>query len=306
MAYTKTLTEPAFSLMIKQAREDPVIQGLHYDNKGLFESVKIAQDKQDSKEIQRLHDTIILLNLPLVVSIAKKFRECGMDLDDLVEEGIFGLIQATKRFDENRECTFATYASSCIENHIKTAIRYSADTIRITCWMHNFKNKVYKAQIYLGNEEASSQEIATYLKITPKSITLRNIDIAKKIIADKSRNRKSLSEAHTHAALAHDSNLTTQSEVVTQALEKELLSKLPEALEKLSEERQYIIKSIYGIDGYDTKTKKALASELGIKRDKLNNIIQMIIKTLAYSYDTRNTEHSAHAKGASPCALQMK
>lgn len=68
-------------------------------------------------------DKLIEHNLRLVVYIAKKFENSGVDMDDLISVGTIGLIKAVNSFDKNKQIKLATYASRCIENEILMYLR---------------------------------------------------------------------------------------------------------------------------------------------------------------------------------------
>ena len=67
---------------------------------------------------KRVKDELIEHNLRLVVYIARRFENAGVDLDDLVSVGTIGLIKAVNSFDADKNIKLATYASRCIENEI--------------------------------------------------------------------------------------------------------------------------------------------------------------------------------------------
>lgn len=74
---------------------------------------------------KKAKDLLIVHNLRLVVYIAKKFENTGIDIEDLISTGSFGLIKAVNTFDPNKNIKLATYASRCIENEILMVLRKS-------------------------------------------------------------------------------------------------------------------------------------------------------------------------------------
>lgn len=79
-----------------------------------------------SKNNSKARDKLIEHNLRLVVYIAKKFENTGLDLEDLISVGAIGLIKAVKTFNNEKQIKLATYASRCIENEILMQIRKSS------------------------------------------------------------------------------------------------------------------------------------------------------------------------------------
>ena len=89
---------------------------------------------------------LIQNNLKLITKIAKKYINYGIPLNDLIQEGIIGLINAIKKFDLNYKCKFITYAYYKIRQAIANAIANNSRTIRVPIYMHDLHIK-YK-QIY--------------------------------------------------------------------------------------------------------------------------------------------------------------
>lgn len=81
----------------------------------------LLEELANNSEVAR--DKLIEHNLRLVVYIAKKFENTGMDTEDLISIGAIGLIKAIKTYDKNKNIKLATYASRCIENEILMQLR---------------------------------------------------------------------------------------------------------------------------------------------------------------------------------------
>ena len=89
------------------------------------EAVKVALLSSGEKAVK---DDLIEHNLRLVVYIARRFENTGVDLDDLVSVGVIGLIKAVNSFSPDKNIKLATYASRCIENEILMHLRKSVKT----------------------------------------------------------------------------------------------------------------------------------------------------------------------------------
>lgn len=69
------------------------------------------------------NEEMVISTMPLVGHIAKKYWNAGYEYDDLVQEGLIGLVKAAEKFNPDRGCRFSAFAGLCIENHIRMYLR---------------------------------------------------------------------------------------------------------------------------------------------------------------------------------------
>jgi RNA polymerase primary sigma factor len=125
-------------------------------------ALAIQVKKSNTKAMQEL----VRRNLKYVITVANKFKGCGLSLQDLIEEGNIGLIQAAKRFDGDRNVKFITYAVWWIRQAIMHALAEQAGTVRLPIKQAGklYKiNRKYKTMSQILEREPTPTEVASGL-----------------------------------------------------------------------------------------------------------------------------------------------
>lgn len=230
---------------------------------------------------------LISRNVRLVISIANNYRNSGLPLDDLVQEGILGLSKAIDKFDVKSGFRFSTYATWWIKNKIIKSIDEKRDLIRKPSHVQDYKKKIWNVELELSQllkRAPNDQEVAARLDIEISELAkFRNIFFAPISIECPVDGEDSTSLENFLA----DENLQFEDQVTNTSASSLIADAL---LACLTPSQREIICRVFGISGFEIHTISECAESLG----KTQNYVQRQIllatramRRLGYSRDFR-------------------
>lgn len=222
---------------------------------------------------------MLCANLRFVVSIAKKYQNRGIPLEDLINIGNLGLIKAAHRFDESRGFKFISYAVWWIKQTILQALAEQSRTIRIPLTMVSVMNKYARELEHLEQQyerEPNFNELAQNMNInqvmlektlqlsaSPLSVDAPVVDESDSFFLDIIEDKE---------AEEPDQDLMDES----------LKYELHDVLKSLTEREQKIIKMYYGLENYSKMTLEEIGEEMHLTRERVRQIKEKGIQKLRH------------------------
>ncbi len=231
------------------------------------EEVKLATSIKDGdpKAIQEM----VRRNLKFVVSVANKYRGLGISLQDLIEEGNIGLIQAAKRFDVSRNVKFITYAVWWIKQAIMHSLAEQSGTVKLPVKQVGKGNMINKRGQQMTQElsrEPTQSEIAKSLGF--KDGEINSIMRAYRTHLSLDSPLKDDENASSYLDLLENQDSIPYDD---QLMQKFLSDRVDQLLEDLTERESKIIKMRFGFFG-EISTLEEIGNKINLSRERVRQI----------------------------------
>ncbi|AEI14804.1 RNA polymerase, sigma 70 subunit, RpoD subfamily [Flexistipes sinusarabici DSM 4947] len=230
------------------------------------EEYELGKRIQDGDE--EALNKLILSNLKFVVSIANRYKNSGISMTDLINQGNVGLVEAAKRFDPERGVKFISYAVWWIRQAIIQALAEQSGTVKLPIKQASILYKINEAVEKLTKEngkEPTPYELSQYLDMDTEDI---------ENILRVSRNYLSL---EVPIKEGEDKSFIDLLESETGSVEQEIIhgtltEALSEIVDELSEREAKIIKWRFGMEGEAPKTLEEVGEMLQISRERVRQV----------------------------------
>jgi RNA polymerase sigma factor (sigma-70 family) len=225
---------------------------------------------------QAAREALVLHNLPLVLSIAGRFRHSDLGYDDLIQEGILGLLKAADRYDPDRGTRFGTLAVWWIRQSIGRAIANTGRTIRLPV------NRAWK----LGQLRRYTAQLAQASGDEPAVETVAEMaGVSAEMAAGLLRDGQSVvsldapADPDDRAALERIAD-NDAADPETAMVQRSLHQVLEDALERLDEREAQILRMRFGLGGGESRPLRAIAAEWRMSPEGVRQISERAISRL--------------------------
>lgn len=237
------------------------------------EEIELAE--RIKKGDKKAEDELVLRNLRFVISVAKQYQGYDVPLEDLVNEGNYGLIKAARRFDSTMGYKFISYAVWWIRQAILQYLNENARAIRLPLNKITQLNKIKKAQLSLEqelNREPELDEIMERLKYSIKREAVETVLSMerglKSLDADNNNNGKDSDEFRLKDILEDPNQETTDNKMLVEDQKIEI----DRLIKKLPPRHQTVIIQYYGLDRQGERTLEEIANGIDLTRERVRQI----------------------------------
>ncbi|MBC8140975.1 MAG: sigma-70 family RNA polymerase sigma factor [Armatimonadetes bacterium] len=226
---------------------------------------------------RRAQTRLVEANIRLVVAVAKMYRQSGIALEDLVQEGVIGLMTATERYDYRRGYRFSTYATQWIRQSIGRAVDNKAKSIRLPAHVSESLRKMERIRADYRRE--TGDEAPLEVLVARSGFSLRKVKLLTQTLADPVSLDAPIGDGDgaTLGTVLDDKDATDPADVVATA---EMRTVIQTILSHLDERERIVMRKRFGFDDDDAYVLQKIGDDMSLSRERVRQIEAQALRKL--------------------------
>ncbi len=273
---------------IRAKQEKMLGRNITYEEWSSAAGISEVELQSEMTQAQKARATMISANLRLVVSIAKRYQNRGMQLPDLVQEGIFGLTRATEKFNPEKGFKFSTYATWWIKQSVLRSIADQGRVIRLPVHVHDFLTAMKRAVVELTAQNLrapTDEELSRHLECSAQKIEFIREATQGVVSMSLPQNPNSLKDVGSGKMKTLQDQFKCGNQSPEEHSQDSMLKEnVKQLLYTLSPREQEVVRLRFGIENGQAHTLEEIGSLFQITRERVRQIESRALNKLRQPY----------------------